>query len=629
MDYRQRWELKEYRFEQRFHWRTTVLHAVLLLLMLAYLGMFGWLQIAHGDEWAEKAEANRLRKIPILPNRGVVYDRRREVLASTRPSLNLVLRREGLTDADGQLRRVEALLGIPYDELRQRLDKMKGRPSFESMLIRQDASLDELAKIEARREWFPSVEIEEVTRRNYAEGAAVAHVLGYVSEVSERQLNDQGKGSGLERGDIVGKTGIEQEFDEMLRGRRGWMFVTVNNLGRPFGDAETGRAPTDGRALEVTLDGRLQRALHEAFGEETGAGVFLDPGTGEVLALVSAPAYDPNVFAGGIDAASWQSLEKDQRKPMNPRPIANHYAPGSTFKVVMAVAGLESGVITPNTVMHCGGSAVFYGRPFLCWKMGGHGAVDLRSALTHSCNVYFYNVGQRAGIDAIAKWGDLLNLGRVTGIDLPGEKSGTMPSPAWKAKRYAGTGNAKWFAGETISVSIGQGLVSATPLQMATMISGIATGAVPFAHVLKRDARPARPLPVHPGTLPVIRRALADVVEEGTGTRAQLGPIRVAGKTGTAQVYKHSAGIDADKLPKDERDHAWFVGFAPAEKPEIAFAVMVEHGGHGGTTAAPIVRKVLEVFFEDRLPKKEPPAQAASQLQARAEAVLGGTSASR
>jgi cell division protein FtsI/penicillin-binding protein 2 len=531
MDYRQRWELKEYRFEQRFHWRTTVLHAVLLLLMLAYLGMFGWLQIAHGDEWAEKAEANRLRKIPILPNRGVVYDRRREVLASTRPSLNLVLRREGLTDADGQLRRVEALLGIPYDELRQRLDKMKGRPSFESMLIRQDASLDELAKIEARREWFPSVEIEEVTRRNYAEGAAVAHVLGYVSEVSERQLNDQGKGSGLERGDIVGKTGIEQEFDEMLRGRRGWMFVTVNNLGRPFGDAETGRAPTDGRALEVTLDGRLQRALHEAFGEETGAGVFLDPGTGEVLALVSAPAYDPNVFAGGIDA--------------------------------------------------------------------------------------------------IAKWGDLLNLGRVTGIDLPGEKSGTMPSPAWKAKRYAGTGNAKWFAGETISVSIGQGLVSATPLQMATMISGIATGAVPFAHVLKRDARPARPLPVHPGTLPVIRRALADVVEEGTGTRAQLGPIRVAGKTGTAQVYKHSAGIDADKLPKDERDHAWFVGFAPAEKPEIAFAVMVEHGGHGGTTAAPIVRKVLEVFFEDRLPKKEPPAQAASQLQARAEAVLGGTSASR
>jgi len=627
MDYRQRWELKEYRFEQRFHWRTTVLHAVLVLLLLTYLGMFGWLQIAHGDAWAEKAEANRLRKIPILPNRGVVYDRRHEVLASTRPSLNLVLRREGLTDADGQLRRIEGLLGIPYDELRSRLDKMKGRPSFESMMIRQDASLDELAKVEARREWFPSVEIEEVTRRDYAEGAAVAHVLGYVAEVSEDQLSRQGPRGALERGDIVGRTGIEKGFDQTLRGRRGWKFVTVNNLGRPFGDAETGREPTAGTALQVTLDGRLQRTLYEAFAEETGAGVFLNPWTGEVLALVSTPAYDPNVFAGGIDAASWQSLEKDPRKPMNPRAIANFYAPGSTFKVVMAVAGLESGAVSPGTTYYCGGSAVFYGRPFLCWKKGGHGIVDLREALTHSCNVYFYNVGQRAGIDAIAFWGDRLNLGRLTNIDLPGEKSGTLPSPAWKAKRYAGTGNAKWFAGETISVAIGQGLVSATPLQMATMISGIATGAVPHPHVLPRNYRPPDKLGVHPGTLETIRRALADVVEEGTGQKAQLGPIRVAGKTGTAQVYKHSAGIDADKLDKAERDHAWFVGFAPAEKPEIAFAVMVEHGGHGGTTAAPIVRKVLEVFFEDRLPKKE--ATEAGQLQARAEAALGGTSATR
>jgi penicillin-binding protein 2 len=303
-----------------------------VLLLLTYLGMFGWLQVAQGEEWAEKAEANRLRKIPILPNRGIVYDRRHDVLASTRPSLNLVLRREGLTDADGQLHRIEALLGIPYDELRARLDKMKGRPSFESMMIRQDASLDELAKVEARREWFPSVEIEEVTRRNYAEGAALAHVLGYVSEVSEKQLSEQAKGGELERGDIVGKTGIEQKFDETLRGRRGWKFVTVNNLGRPFGDSETGRDPTDGTALQVTLDGRLQRTLYEAFGEETGAGVFLDPWTGEVLALVSAPAYDPNVFAGGIDAASWKALDGDVRKPMNPRPIANFYAPGSTLR---------------------------------------------------------------------------------------------------------------------------------------------------------------------------------------------------------------------------------------------------------------------------------------------------------
>jgi penicillin-binding protein 2 len=629
MDYRQRWELKEYRFEQRFHWRTTLLHGLLLLVMLAYLGMFGWLQIAHGEAWAEKAEANRLRKIPILPNRGVVYDRHREVLASTRPALNLVLRREGLVDAEAQMGRLEELLGLPAGELPERLARMKGRPSFEPLVVKEDVSLEELARVEARREWFPSVEIEEVTRRNYAAGPAVAHVLGYVGEVTEGQLERQGPRGTLERGDIVGRTGIEKGFDLTLRGRRGWKFVTVNNLGRPFGEAENGRQPTHGDPIDVTLDARLQRKLYEAFGEETGAGVFLDPWTGEVLAIVSMPAFDPNQFARGIDPGFWRSINSDPRKPLNPRPIANHYAPGSTFKVLMSVVGLETGVITPSTTLYCSGSAVFYGRPFLCWKKGGHGPVNLRAALTHSCNVFFYTVGQRAGIEAIAKWGDRLGLGKPTGIDIPGEKSGSLPSPEWKARTYAGTPNAKWFAGETISVSIGQGLVTATPLQMATMISGVATGAVPHPHVLRSEQRPPTPLPVHAGTLAAIREALADVVEEGTGRRAQLGDIRVAGKTGTAQVYKHSAGIDADELPKDERDHAWFVGFAPADKPEIAFAVMVEHGGHGGTTAAPIVRQVLEVFFEDRLPARE-----AADLQARGpaphgEAAVGGTSAPR
>jgi penicillin-binding protein 2 len=331
--------------------------------------------------------------------------------------------------------------------------------------------------------------------------------------------------------------------------------------------------------------------------------VFLDPWTGEVLALVSTPAYDPNVFASPVTPEIWQGLLRDPRRPLHDRAIASFYAPGSTFKVLMSVAGLETGVIAPRTVMHCAGSINMYGRPFLCWKKGGHGAVDLHHALVHSCNVYFYQVGRMAGIDAIHRYGDMFNLGRPTGIDLPGEGSGVLPSPEWK-QRVRGE---PWYAGETISVSIGQGVLAVTPVQMATLMSAVATGKVPKPYLSKADAVPPKDLAVSRTTLGVIRSALADVVEAGTGRRASLGSITVAGKTGTAQVLKKSAGIDADKLPKDERDHAWFVGYAPADKPEIAFAVVVEHGGHGGTTAAPVVKQVLETYFADRLPKPPPP----------------------
>lgn len=615
MDYRERWELKEYESAQRLSRRANLFLAMIAVLFLGFLGTFAYLQIVRGADYALLAENNRLRRVPMPPTRGVVLDRHEDVLASTRPALNLVLIRDGLTDADGQLRRLERLLGIPYATTKERLAAMRKRPPFEPLVIKEDVGLADLAKVEARREWFPSVEVEETAMRDYPDGPEIAHAVGYVGEVTEAQLAHTTDGS-LQQGDIVGKSGVEKEYDDTLRGRRGWKLVTVNSLGRPFGVSRTGKIPVDGRPLRLTIDERLQRALVDGLADEVGAGVFMDPRTGEVLAIASTPGYDPNVFTAPVSQSTWTSLITDPNTPLHNRAIASAYAPGSTFKVLMTVAGLESGAITPSTTVFCSGSVEIYGRRFLCWKRGGHGTVDVHRALVQSCNVFYYLLGKKMGIDTISRYAKMFRLGELTGIDLPGEARGIPPSAEWKLK----TRKEPWYPGDTISVSIGQGLLAVTPIQMATMISAVANNGTLVRPHLLRDLPPEKTkLPISQATLDVIHSALADVVEEGTATRAQLGPIHVAGKTGTAQVFKKSAGIDAAELPKAERDHAWFIGYAPAEAPEIAFAIVVEHGGHGGSTAAPIAKKVLEVYFGDRIPgheRTEPKPRTPTALQA-------------
>jgi len=625
MDYRERWELKEYQTDQRLGRRATLLHAVIVIVLAGFLGVFWYLQIVKGSEFALLAENNRLRRIALPPTRGVVLDRRDEVLASTRPALNLVLVREGLSDAEGQLKRLEGLLGIPYDVLNARLQGMRRRPTFEPLVIKEDVQLSDIAKVEARREWFPSVEVEQTALRDYPDGPAVAHAVGYVGEVNEAQLAKIADGS-LQQGDIVGKTGVEREYDEVLRGRRGWKLQTVNSLGRPFGASQPGRDPEDGRPLHLTIDKRLQRKLVEALAEEVGSGIFMNPNTGEVLALASTPGYDPNLFTAPVSRTTWTALISDSRHPLNDRAISSFYAPGSTFKVLMSIVGLETGAITPQTTVFCSGSAMIYNRRFVCWKKEGHGTVDVHRALVHSCNVFYYLLGKKVGIDAISKYAKMFRIGELTGIDIPGESRGNPPSAEWKQRIH----KEPWYPGDTISVSIGQGLLAVTPVQMATMISAVANGGTLVRPHLARDARTdSSKIALAPGTLALIRDALADVVEEGTATRAQLGPIHVAGKTGTAQVFKKSVGVDADKQSKEERDHAWFIGYAPAENPEIAFAIVIEHGGHGGTTAAPVARKVLEVFFDDRLPHKDPLPALQADLSTRAEARVAKTSAAR
>ncbi|MDX1387930.1 MAG: penicillin-binding protein 2, partial [Acidobacteriota bacterium] len=619
-----RWELKEYLLEQRLSWRVTLFHVGVVALLVSYALGFWYLQVIHGDEYAAKAELNRLRREPLLPMRGVVHDRNGVVIASTRPSLRLMLVREGLRDKEPQLRRLERLLAVPYENFENRLERAKDRPVFEPAVLMDDLALDQLAPIEARREQFPSVEFDHTELRTYPQIDVVAHVLGYVGEVSEDQLAAQPVDGPLKWGDVVGKSGVEEYYDDRVRGERGSQLVTVNSMGRQLGEPRLETRPRNGQDLRLTLDLRLQWTLVDALEGEVGAGVFMDPRNGEVLAIASTPTYDPNLFASGISTNQWQAILNDRDRPLHDRTIASFYAPGSTFKIVMAVAGLETGAVSPSTVVTCKGWVHMYGRNVLCWKRGGHGPVNLEKALIHSCNVYFYELGRQLGIEAIHKYGAVFGLGRPTGIDLPREESGILPSNEWKMKHKG----EKWFPGETISVAIGQGLLAVTPVQLARMTSAVATsGSLPRPH-LRIDDRPEPvTLDVAPETFRLVQAAMRKAVRTGTGQKAALDGIEVAGKTGTAQVYKHSAGIDADDLPKDERDHAWFVGYAPADDPLIAFAVVVEHGGHGGTTAAPVARAVLETFFSAR-DADDPSQQRASHVRP-GEVIHVGTSSAR
>ncbi len=628
MDYRERFELKEYHNERRLGLRIRLFHVALAALVVFFGLNFWYLQAVRGDEFVRMAENNRLRRVVIPPARGVVLDRNGEVLASTRPALNLVLRREELHELDRQIERLAPILGTTPEDLRARYREALSLPKFHPLVLRKDVQLPELARIESRRERFPSVAVQQVAQRSYPRGPVVSHALGYIGEVGVGQLD---AAEGIERGDIVGKAGVERVYDDHLRGRRGYELVSVNNVGLRYGLPQIAEPPVHGTPVRLTLDLRLQETLAEAFGEEAGAGVFLDPDTGEVLALYSGPSYDPNAFVGGISTEDWRSIQDDPRRPLHNRAISSFYAPGSTFKVLMALAGLETGVVTPETTVYCNGSTTVYGARRLCWKRGGHGWVDVRKALTHSCNVYFYKLGQNLGIDEIHRFGDVLNLGRPTGIDLTGESAGVLPSEAWKSRVH----RERWYPGDTISVAIGQGLLAVTPMQMATMIAAVGNGGdVPRPHLDATQSFEPTHMEIRPEILSLIRAALVDVVNLGTGRNAGLDGVQVAGKTGTAQVYRHSAGVDTDLLPKDERDHAWFVGYAPADDPKIAFAIVVEHGGHGGTTAAPIARKVLEVFFD---PDRPPPGGgddgrgelAPPRVIASREGSGGGTAASR
>ena len=605
MEYRRK-DFEQYRERRVLVRRLHLVRALIALVFLAIYAGLWFLQVHKGEEYATLAEANRLRKVVVPPQRGMMYDRKGRVIVGNRVAFAIVLDREKPIDSGKLSHDLAAPLAIPEDVLKERIDRYRGRPTFERAVLKEDVSLADVAYIESHRFEFPQLNIATEPKRDYLNGPQTAHVVGYVSEVSDSQLRAD---PSLMMGDTVGRSGIERAYDLRLRGERGEELVEVNSLGRKVGASTPGRQPVTGEDAYLTIDLDMQRTLAEAFQGEVGAGMFLDPRNGEVLAMISTPAFDPNLFARHFTREEWKGLIEDPLHPLQNRAIQGRYSAGSTFKLVVALAGLESGVINENTTVSCGGIAYFYGHPFHCWKKEGHGTVALNSAIAQSCNIYFYTVGNRMGIDTIANEAHRFGFGAKTGLDLLGEESGIVPSPAWKLATF----KEPWYAGETISVAIGQGATEVTVAQMANFASMLATGGTAYKPKLLRPEKGTpvtsellRKIDIDPHALDVVRRAMRGVVEEGTGSKAKLPGITVVGKTGTVQVYKASSGVDSDKLAKPMRDHAWFIGYAPMENPTIAFAVLVEHGGHGGEISAPIVRKVLETYFG--IPPKDEPA---------------------
>jgi penicillin-binding protein 2 len=474
--------------------------------------------------------------------------------------------------------------------------------------VKDRLTLREATLIESHRLDLPGVMVQVESQRNYPGGVTASHILGYVGEVSPDQL-EKPEFADLHQGSIVGQYGVEKFFDKLVRGQAGQKSIEVDAVGHEKRTVVV-EQPHAGDDLYLTIDVRLQKVAESLLGEETGAIVALDPRTGDVLAMASRPGFDPNILSRELTPKQWAEIVQDEGRPLNNRASQGQYPPGSVFKVMMAAAALESKTVTPSTTIHCNGGYQFGRRLYHDWKAGGHGSVDLRHALVQSCDVYFYTVGQRMGIETIASFAHQFGLGEETGIELPSERIGIIPSEAWKRKAK----NEAWLPGETISASIGQGYVNVTPLQMASLIGTVANNGVMFrprlvqsvmdratGELQQRTAVPKRTVKLRPEILPLIKEALAGVVQEGTATKAKSALVTIAGKTGTAQMTALRTGPEKD-IPKKFRDHAWFVAFAPVDAPTIAVAVLGEHMGHGGSASAPLAKELIETYVKLNLP---------------------------
>ena len=579
--------------------------ALLMFLVFSVLVSRLWrLQVREGENLRSLSENNRLRLKRTPPLRGVVYDRQGQVLVDNRPSFNVVLVPEDSPDVKATLRALSNYLADNTLLKGELLPHNPRRPSYEGVVLAKDVTWSTLVAVESHQLDIPGVTVEISTKRQYSLDGLAAHLLGYVGEVNSQEM---ALFPGYRMGDLIGKIGIEKKWEADLRGQGGGQQIEVDATGKRLqvlGEVEA-RA---GKSLMLTLDRDLQQKVEAAFEGKEGALVVLDVHTGEVLAMASHPVFDPNLFARGIKTEEWNSLSEDPLHPLNNRAIQGQYPPGSTFKVILAAAALEKGLITPATRFSCSGGLPFGNHVFHCWKKGGHGSLDLQQAIAQSCDVYFYQVGQRLGINAIAEYARRFGLGKPSGIALDHEASGLIPDPTWK-KQVLG---APWFAGETLSVAIGQGYVTATPLQMAVVAAAIANGGTVYRpHVVKRvfdgesgTIREYEPEVINrvglkPETVHLVQAGMRDVVNSpwGTGKKAQLPDILVAGKTGTSQVIAGTRG-KGKALPRQYRDHAWFIAFAPAEVPEVAVACLLEHVGEGGgAAAAPVVRQVLSDYF--------------------------------
>ena len=588
--------------------RLPFLAAFIIFFTLILFIRLWYLQAVKGEYYHDQAESNRIRPVKIRPPRGIIYDRSGRPIVENVLTFDVSLVPEDAQDLDAIIEKLSTIVKLPPESIRTALDDAAPvRTKYEPLKIREEAPWDEVAFVEAHQEDLAGAIIEPEHRRHYPYAGLASHQLGYIGKVSPAQRKQEQADIGL----LTGQGGLEKVYDKYLRGIAGRRMIQVNAAGRKVKDLGI-EEPRPGTDLYLTIDLDVQKAAEEALGERQGAVVAMDPNSGEILALASHPNYDPNLFPRGISPKDWVRLTNDPTHPLYDRAIQSVYPPGSTFKIIVALAGLDSGVIKPDDKVFCKGYIQSGKHSFRCWKKGGHGAVSFHQAVVESCDVYFYTMGERIGWDRIAQYAKKLGYGSLTGIPLPDEKPGLIPTTEWKKEKT----KEPWYAGDTYINSIGQGFVLVSPIQACQMISAVANGGYFYRPTLLKKTRnretgavqvftPERvnKIVLDSSALEEVRKALAGVVSEpgGTGHAAQSPFVTVAGKTGTAQVIAQK--VPGRKLSGSTQDHAWFIAYAPVDHPKIAVAVLVEHGGHGGGAAAPVARRVIEEYMKNAGPK--------------------------
>ncbi|GAB7129289.1 penicillin-binding protein 2 [Silvimonas sp. JCM 19000] len=621
-------ELKNQQSE-RYAFQIRIAAAALLVLVLFGLlaARFSWLQVMQHDKYQTMAEQNRISLVPIAPPRGIIYDRNGVVLAHNFSAYTLEITPSRVGVLEDCIDRLNKIIEITPKDRRRFKKLMEDTKDFESLPIKTRLTDEEVARFAANSYQFPGVEVKARLFRQYPLGEVASHLIGYIGRINEKDLDDlddKGELANYRGTDHIGKVGIEESYEQYLHGTTGFEEVEIDAGGRAIRTLRR-TPPQPGKNLILSVDIKLQQIAENAFGDRKGALVAIDPKNGGVLAFVSKPGFDPNLFVDGIDPQSWNDLNTSPDKPLNNRALRGTYPPGSTFKPFMALGALEGNFRSPNQVIADTGVFNFGGHTFHDDKVGGHGMVDMYRSIVVSCDVYYYSLANVMGIDAISRFMGSMDFGKPTGVDINGEQPGVLPSQEWKKKRFRNPAQQKWFAGETISIGIGQGYNAYTPLQMAHATATLANDGREYRpHMVaylvdgKTGARtvveptPEKIMNWKQSNVDVVKRAMAGVIREGTGAKAFAGATyTAAGKTGTAQVYSLKGAKYSESGTKAHlRDHAWFIAYAPAEDPKIALAVLVENGGWGAAAAAPIARQVLDYY----LTGKEP-AQPASEVE--------------
>ena len=593
------------------HRLVVVMYCVIAAFVVLICRLF-YLQVLEGEEFRRLSENNCIRLQSIDPPRGLIYDRNRVLLVDNRPSFDLSIILKDAKLINDTIERLSEYIKVPADDLMSKIKKCKGISIYKPFLLKRDIGRDALAAIEARKYDLPGIEVNVMPRRHYINRQIAAHLIGYLSKINSVELKS-GKYSGCRSGDFIGKFGVEKAYGSYLRGKRGGRQVEVNATGQVVRILQTVDA-LPGHNIYLTIDLKLQQKAEELLEGLAGAAIAMDPATGEILALASSPSFDQNSFVSGMSHEQWHALVSNKFRPMENKAVQGEYPPASTYKIVTAIAALEEGIINKNTTFYCPGHYKFGDRDFRCWKKVGHGNVDVVRALAESCDVFFYQVGQKLGIDRLAWYAKACGLGSPTGINLDQEASGLIPTAAWKKRR---TGIA-WQRGETLSVAIGQGYNLVSPLQMLLLTSAVANGGIRYKPLILKTIETAEgkiisddslhtkreiagKLPASRQTLEIVKKGLWEVVNgrKGTATIARIDGIAISGKTGTAQVVSRQQDEDIDEEDRafHLKPHAWFVAFAPSDDPKIAIAVIVEHGEHGSSTAAPIARELIRTHL--------------------------------